>query len=134
MSSKELTPNEVGEEMDGILSIIPNYAAREVETKSHQKPIPQTGGATQLIREILRVRDMSQADLAKRVGGWTQSNVTSILNNVKGNIGIATLYRIMRALNVEIVLRSMISEEEWIIDYSDEELKKLNYGGGKGEK
>lgn len=87
--------------------------------------------ATDVIRDMIRLRDVTQSKLGEMVGGWTQSNVASLLNNVKGNIGIVNLYRIAEALDCEIVVRSKNSPDQWVIGYTDEEVTQLKYGGKK---
>ena len=74
----------------------------------------------------MRRRKISQSSLAKKIDGWQQSNITGILNNSKGNVRVGNLYRIFNALGCDIVVRSKIEGEEWIIDFTEEELNEIN--------
>lgn len=81
--------------------------------------------AIELIREVMKQREVSQARLADKIEGWSQSNITGILNNSKGNVRVANLYQILNALGCEIVIRSKTGKDEWVIDYTKEELEEM---------
>lgn len=81
--------------------------------------------AIKLIREVMKHRDVTQAELAERVDGWTQSNVTGILNNSKGNVRIANLYQILDALGCEIIVQSKVGKDRWVIDFTKEEIEEM---------
>jgi len=82
--------------------------------------------ATDIIREAMRVREVSQTTLADKIEGWSQSNVTGVLNNSGGNMKITTMYRILNALGFEIVVRSRTgSGEGWVVDYTEEDIKQM---------
>lgn len=81
--------------------------------------------AIELIREVMKQKEVSQARLADKIEGWSQSNITGILNNSKGNVRVANLYQILNALGCEIVVRSKTGKDEWVIDFTDEELEEI---------
>lgn len=81
--------------------------------------------AIEVIREIMKKRELSQARLADKISGWSQSNITGILNNSKGNVRVGNLYQILNALGCEIVVRSKTGSDEWVIDFTPEELEEM---------
>ena len=75
-----------------------------------------------VVREVMKLRDWSQPKLAEEVGGWTQSNISGLLNNNKNGIRIDNLYKMLNAMGCEIVIRDkMGSKKEWIIDMKEDE-------------
>lgn len=81
--------------------------------------------AVALIREVMKMKDVSQAELANRIGGWTQSNITGILNNSKGNVRVGNLYQILNALDCEIVVKHLYGDEEWKLDFTPAEIEEM---------
>lgn len=81
--------------------------------------------AIEVVREVMKLREVSQARLADKIGGWSQSNITGILNNSKGNARIGNLYQMLDALGCEIVVRSKVGSEEWVIDFTPEEIEEM---------
>ena len=79
-----------------------------------------------IIREVMKEREISQARLADKIEGWSQSNITGLLNNNKSGIKIDNLYKLFNALSCDIVVRDRLDhDKEWIIDFSNvEEPKK----------
>lgn len=70
-----------------------------------------------VVREIMKERGWSQTKLAEECqNGWTQSNITGLLNNGKRGMRMDKLAVIMRALGCEIIIRDkMGSGKEWKI-------------------
>jgi transcriptional regulator with XRE-family HTH domain len=76
----------------------------------------------QVVREVMKLRGWSQPKLAEEVGGWSQSNISGLLNNNKNGIRIDNLFKMLSAMGCEIVIRDkMGSKKEWIIDMKEEE-------------
>ena len=76
----------------------------------------------QVVREVMKLRGWSQPKLADEVGGWSQSNVSGLLNNNKNGIRMDNLFKMLNAMGCEIVVRDkMGSKKEWIIDMKEEE-------------
>lgn len=70
-----------------------------------------------IVREIMHMRDWSQATLAKESGFKSQSNITGLLNNNKNGIRIDNLVKMLSAMGCEVVVRDkMGSGKEWVID------------------
>ena len=68
------------------------------------------------IKEIMGMRGWSQSKLAEEVGGWTQSNITGLLNNNKNGMRIDNMMKMLNAMGCEIVIRDkMGSGKEWKI-------------------
>lgn len=76
----------------------------------------------QVVREVMKLRGWSQPKLADEVGGWSQSNISGLLNNNKNGIRMDNLFKMLNAMGCEIVVRDkMGSKKEWIIDMKEEE-------------
>ena len=76
----------------------------------------------QVVREVMKLRGWSQPKLADEVGGWSQSNISGLLNNNKNGIRMDNLFKMLSAMGCEIVVRDkMGSKKEWIIDMKEEE-------------
>lgn len=76
----------------------------------------------QVVREVMKLRGWSQPKLAEEVGGWSQSNISGLLNNNKNGIRMDNLFKMLTAMGCEIVVRDkMGSKKEWIIDMKEEE-------------
>ena len=76
----------------------------------------------QVVREIMKLRGWSQPKLAEEVGGWSQSNISGLLNNNKNGIRMDNLFKMLDAMGCEIVVRDkMGSKKEWVIDMKEEE-------------
>lgn len=75
-----------------------------------------------VIKDIMHLRNWSQAMLAKESGFKSQSNITGLLNNNKNGIRTDNLVKMLNAMGCELVVRDkMGSKEEWVIDQCDEE-------------
>lgn len=75
------------------------------------------------IRQIMQIKGWSQPKLAKEAGFKSQSNITGLLNNNKNGIRIDNLYKMLSAMDCEIVIRDKTDrKQEWIIDMK--EIKK----------
>ena len=76
----------------------------------------------QIVREVMKLRGWSQPKLANEVGGWSQSNISGLLNNNKNGIRMDNLFKMLNAMGCEIVVRDkMGSKKEWIVDMKEEE-------------
>lgn len=70
----------------------------------------------EVIREVMKLRDWNQTKLAEKAGFKSQSNITGLLNNGKSGMRIDNLYKILRAMGCEIIVRdTMGSKKEWEI-------------------
>ena len=75
-----------------------------------------------VVREVMKMRGWSQPKLAEEVGGWSQSNISGLLNNNKNGIRMDNLFKMLNAMGCEIVVRDkMGSKKEWIIDMKEDE-------------
>lgn len=75
-----------------------------------------------VVREVMKLRGWSQPKLADEVGGWSQSNISGLLNNNKNGIRMDNLFKMLNAMGCEIVVRDkMGSKKEWIIDMKEDE-------------
>ncbi len=75
-----------------------------------------------VVREIMQLRGWTQPQLAIEAGFKSQSNITGLLNNNKNGIRIDNLFKMLNAMDCEIVIRDKNgSEKEWIIDMKKEE-------------
>ena len=71
----------------------------------------------ELIRELLKLRGWSQADLAHEAGFPSQSNIAGLLNNNKSGMRFDNLYRLIHAMGCEIVVKDkMGSGKEWKVE------------------
>lgn len=70
----------------------------------------------EVIREVMKMRDWNQAKLAEKAGFRGQSNITGMLNNGKSGMRVDNLYKILRAMGCELIVRdTMGSKKEWEI-------------------
>lgn len=81
--------------------------------------------AIEVVREVMKLREISQARLADKIKGWSQSNITGILNNSKGNVRVGNLYQMLDALGCELVVRSKTGKDEWVIKFTPEEIEAM---------
>lgn len=66
-----------------------------------------------VVKQILKFRDMDQIELADKCGYANQSCIAGLLN--RGNIRIDNLYKLLDAMDCEIVVKDKNSRQEWII-------------------
>lgn len=77
-----------------------------------------------IVREVMSMRNWSQAKLAEEAGFKSQSNITGLLNNNKNGIRIDNLVRMLNAMGCEVVVRDkMGSKREWKITLPEPEAK-----------
>lgn len=78
--------------------------------------------------ELIKVRETTQSDLAQQAGFKSRSNITGMLNKNKGGIRIGNLYKLLEALDCDIVVCGKNNpDEKWVITYSAEELEEMRY-------
>lgn len=77
-----------------------------------------------IVREVMSMRNWSQAKLAEEAGFKSQSNITGLLNNNKNGIRIDNLVRMLNAMGYEVVVRDkMGSKREWKITLPEPKAK-----------
>ena len=69
-----------------------------------------------IIKAMLKIKKMSQEDLAREAGYVSQSNITGILNRSKKGIRADNLCKMLTAMNCELVIRDKDSGTEFIVD------------------
>ena len=74
-----------------------------------------------VVKQILKFRNMSQDKLAEKCGYANQSCISGVLN--RGNMRIDNLYKIIDELGCEIIIKDKKSKQQWII--FDEKEKKV---------
>ncbi len=67
----------------------------------------------EIIKGILRMKGMTQRELAELAGLKGQNNVAGMLNNSKSGMRVANLVLLLDALNCELIIRDTASEKEW---------------------
>ena len=65
------------------------------------------------IKQILNFRNLDQATLAEKCGYGNQSCVSGLIT--RGNMRVDNLYKLLDAMDCEIVIKDKNSRQEWII-------------------
>lgn len=73
----------------------------------------------EIIRAVMKKKQLSQDDLAGKIPGWKQTNVSGLLNNRKRGVRIDNLYKVFSAMGCEIVIRDQ--DQEWVYVPDQEE-------------
>ena len=73
-----------------------------------------------VIKQILKFRDLTQRELADKAGYKSQSNITGLLN--QGDMRLSGLIKMVEALDCELIVRDKKgTSQEWIItEFKDE--------------
>ena len=71
-----------------------------------------------IIREAMKRRGWNQAELAKKAGFPTQSNVTGLLNNNKNGIRMDKFIQLCNGLGLRVVIQDEYDKNAnaWILD------------------
>lgn len=69
-----------------------------------------------IVKALLKIKKMSQEDLAREAGYVSQSNITGILNRGTKGVRADNLCRMLKAMNCELVIRDRDSGTEFIVD------------------
>lgn len=77
----------------------------------------------QVIRDAMFLRKVSQATLAEMAGYKHQTNISTILNRGDHGIRFDNFYRIMEALDCEIIIRDKTDPSRtWLIDMDEDSM------------
>lgn len=80
--------------------------------------------AQDIIRETIKMRETTQAELADRLGYKSQANISVLLTQNK-EMKMSVFFRLLTALGYEIVVRDIANREyEWILTMSDASKKE----------
>ena len=69
----------------------------------------------EIVRELMKFRGLTQAELSKKAGYSYQSAISSIL--CRQSIRTDTLVQLAEAMECEVVVRAKDDSHEWVIRY-----------------
>lgn len=76
----------------------------------------------QVIRDVMGLRKWSQAMLAEKAGFKYQSNIGAILNRGDHGIRFDNLYRLLDAMDCEILVRDKTNPDRiWVINMDEDD-------------